>query len=148
MYALTTNGQGQPLNKLRWGQFKVANYRSDNEVIARRIIEVTMDAEGNEHLLAERMYTAGGFAKIEEFDAAIVDYAKELGIGEERVHFLDRYDRRNVPRPLETGDLIYRDSALPEIAPPMVSAPQLSAGTAMASAAHFVAFTPMLRTGT
>ncbi len=146
LYAESTNGSGQPLNKLLWGQFKLANYVMDGEVMARRMLEVTRDGEGIEHLLVERSYTAGGFAGFAQFDEDIIKHARELGIDQDRVHFLDRHEKRPVPNPLATGALMYRDSGLPEIHPAMTMpfrpVPFTPAPTAMMSARV------MLRTGT
>jgi hypothetical protein len=109
----SVNERGEPVNRVRWGQFKVANYVMDGNVTARRLLEVTMDADGREHLLVECLYVGGAFPREVEFNEAIIRYATELGISRDRVHFLNR-DGLNVPLPLSTGDLIYRDSALPE----------------------------------
>lgn len=117
LYSMFTNGSGQPLNKILWGQFKVANYEVDGQIVARRLIEATMDLGGAEHLLVERLYVAGSFARIKEFDQAIVEHADEMGIPRERVHFLDRSHPKGVPAPLRTGAEIYRDSRLGEIDP-------------------------------
>ncbi|MFA4971118.1 MAG: hypothetical protein WC683_00800 [bacterium] len=146
LYAESTNGSGQPLNKLLWGQFKLANHIMDGEIMARRMLEVTRDEEGREHLLVERAYTAGGFAGLAEFDEDIVEHARGIGIERDRVHFLDRHEERPVPAPLATGAQMYRDSGLAEVNPaftnpfrPMIPAtasmPMMSAGM-------------MLRTGT
>ncbi|MBN1283442.1 MAG: hypothetical protein JXA24_06705 [Proteobacteria bacterium] len=146
LYADSTNGRGQPLNKLMWGQFKLANHIIDGEVMARRMLEVTRDEEGREHLLVERAYTAGGFARLAEFDEDIVEHAQGLGIGRARVHFLDRHEKRPKPSPLATGAVMYRDSMLPEINPAFAMpfrplAPSVAAVPMMSAAA-------MLRTGT
>jgi hypothetical protein len=120
LYSANTNGRGQPLNKLLWGQFKVANYRIDNEVVARRMLEVTRDKDGAEHLLVERLYNAGGFARLKEFDEDIVEHAEFLGIARERVHFVHGFRRLRAPKPLATGAEIYRDSRLEEVDPALM----------------------------
>lgn len=114
--------------------------------MARRMLEVTRDVEGIEHLLVERAYTAGGFARLAEFDEDIVEHARGLGIDRERVHFLDRHEERPVPNPLATGALMYRDSGLPEINPVFTSPfrPLSPAVTAM----PMMSARMMLRTGT
>jgi|GEM_PF-3772726 len=144
LYAESTNGKGQPLNKLLWGQFKLANYVMDGEVVARRMLEVTRDEEGREHLLAERAYTAGGFAGLADFDEDIVEHARGLGIDRDRVHFLDRHERRQIPLPLATGALMYRDSGLGEVNPAMMKPFQMLPVTAM----PMMSARMMLRTGT
>jgi hypothetical protein len=99
---------GQPLNRVRWGQFKVANFKVGGEVVARSLVEVTMDKQGNEHLIVEGTYAVVVFRYDAEVDAAILRFASERGIARERVHFAERGDYG--PDPLETGDHIYRDS--------------------------------------
>lgn len=116
LYSEGTNGLGQPINKIIWGQFKIANYEIDGQIVARHLLEATMDVDGNIHLRVERMYVAGAFTRQEQFHAAILDHAKRIGISDERVHFLDRISE-DVPLPLKTGDKIYRDSGEEEFDP-------------------------------
>jgi hypothetical protein len=116
-YSDDTNGRGQPLNKIRWGQFKVANYIIDGEVVARKLLEVTMDEEGNEHLLVGMPYVAGSFRRLHELDGAIEEYAAGVGIPSDRIHPLDSENTENVPLPLRTGNEIYRDAKLDELDP-------------------------------
>jgi hypothetical protein len=116
-YSDDTNVRGQPLNKIRWGQFKVANYIIDGEKVARRTLEVTMDEEGREHLLVSTLYVAGSFLRLEELDGAIEEYAVSVGIPSDRVHMLDRENKSKVALPLRTGDEIYRDEELDELDP-------------------------------
>jgi len=105
----SVNLLGQPINKIRHGQFKVANWEIDGIVYARRLIEITIDEQGREHLLVDRLYTAGGFGRVREFKQEIFDYAAFLGIDPFRVHFND-LNRAGSPSPLNTKDPIYRDS--------------------------------------
>jgi len=92
----------------------------DGEVMARRMLEVTRDDDGAEHILVERPYFAGGFARLAQFDEDIVEHARDLGIGRDRVHFLDRHSRGGVPNPLWTGAEMYRDSGLSEVNPALM----------------------------
>ncbi|MBN1283581.1 MAG: hypothetical protein JXA24_07415 [Proteobacteria bacterium] len=131
LYSKNTNGRGQPLNKLIWGQFRLANHVIDGEVVARRMLEVTLDGQGLEHLLAERPYIAGGFAGLADLDADILEHAQSIGITADRVHFLDRHEMRRIPAPLATGALIYRDSGLSEIEPALTMPFRPFARTAM-----------------
>lgn len=102
------NDEGQPIHRLLHGQFKVANWAVDERVVARRLVEITVDPQtGREHLLVDRLYTAGGFVRADDFASQILAYAKSLGIESSRVHFNGDDE---APAPLATGDLIYRDS--------------------------------------
>lgn len=104
------NRQGQPIHRILHGQFKVANWEIDGTVAARRLLEVTVDEEGGEHLLVERLYTYGGFGRVEEFEREILCYAETLGISVKRVHFSDKLSQKSAPAALRTGDEIYRDT--------------------------------------
>lgn len=104
------NQKGEPIHRMLHGQFKVANWEIDGSVMARRLLEVTVDEERNEHLLVERLYNVGGFGRVAEFRTQILQYAGSLGIEESRVHFSDEDSLKTAPKVLETGDPIYRDS--------------------------------------
>ncbi|MDO8518927.1 MAG: hypothetical protein Q7T11_02045 [Deltaproteobacteria bacterium] len=104
------NLEGEPLNRLLHGQFKVANWVIDGMVMARRLIEITVDPMGQEHFLVERLYMRGGFARVKDFRKAIIDYARHLGIHPTRVHFNDEVSLATAPKPLAPGDTIYRDT--------------------------------------
>ncbi len=112
------NVEGEPLTRILWGQFKVANFLIDGEVAARRMIEATRDAEGQEHLRVEHVYVAGSFVYGDAFVQMIERYAEGVGIPKERVHFLDRPEGIVAPPPLKTGDPVYRDSGGVEVDPP------------------------------
>lgn len=105
-----TNENGQPLNRIRWGQIKVANYVMDGKIVARRMVEVTLDRQGRPHLLVDLEHSAGAFIRAKEFGNAIIRYAAEMGIPKDRVHLAGRMNLSNSPPPKLTGDWIYRDS--------------------------------------
>ncbi|OGQ04757.1 MAG: hypothetical protein A3F82_08125 [Deltaproteobacteria bacterium RIFCSPLOWO2_12_FULL_44_12] len=104
------NEKGEPIHRILHGQFKVANWEIDNVVMARRLLEVTIDETGKEHLLVERLYSVGGFGRVKEFRSEILKYAKGLGIDESSVHFSDEDSFETAPKALKTGDRIYRDT--------------------------------------
>lgn len=102
------NASGEPLNRALHGAFKIAKVVSkDGAVLARRIVEVRIDKNGNEHLLVHRLYAAGGFSEGAELDAKIREYGKGLGIAPERIHFSD--DGSAFPPPPNERSSIYYD---------------------------------------
>ena len=110
LYTDSTNGEGQPLNRIKHGQFKVANYLADNRVVARRYLEIARDEKGNVYLLVAGLKTNGAFVS-NRFDQDIVEYARSIRIPRERVAF--QGESLNLPVPLtlvsrETGDWIVR----------------------------------------
>ncbi|MDO8526946.1 MAG: hypothetical protein Q7T03_04565 [Deltaproteobacteria bacterium] len=104
------NEHGEPIHRMIHGQFKIANWEMDGTIVARRLIEVTVDANGHEHILVERLYSSGGFARVDAFHQVILEYAFSLGIPSDRVHFADQSQSEKIPAPLKNGDNIYRDS--------------------------------------
>ena len=108
-YAVTTNGRGQPINRLLHGQFKIANYRVDEVIVARRLLEITRDEKGQLHLLVDRLYTDGSFIAIQNLTYGILGYATALEITPEHVHFEETSSTLDV-KVMDTGDEIYRDT--------------------------------------
>ena len=141
---LWVDAEGQPLHRMMHGQFKVANWIIDGEVMARRLIEITLDGKGRTHLLVEELYSAGGFGHVQEFREHIVSYAENiLGLSSDHVHFSDE-DISKAPPPLNNGDRIYRDTFLE----PGPSLNEVRTRTASFAPTAPVPAQPQRRTGT
>jgi hypothetical protein len=96
---------------LMLGQFKLANWVMDDTVVARRKLEITLDSEGQPHLLVENLYTGGRFARAVEFKEQILIYARDqLGLQPEQVHFSDDASRLTAPLALKSSRKVYRDT--------------------------------------
>lgn len=109
LWDLDSNGRGQPLNRVRYGQFKTSIYEIGGHIVARRLLEVTRDTQGKPVLLAHRLYSDARFASENSFREQILSYANdELGIDASRVYFAED-GPNNVPAPIETEGEIYRD---------------------------------------
>jgi hypothetical protein len=116
LFSEYTNGNGQPLNRIRLGQFKVANYWVDGTVVARRAVELTRNRQGEAVLIADRLYAAGGFVAAERFKGEIIAYAQGIGIREQNVFFAEAGEKDDLVV-LDTRDEIYRDTRFPSIDP-------------------------------
>ncbi|MCE9625617.1 MAG: hypothetical protein K8R69_09245, partial [Deltaproteobacteria bacterium] len=67
LWDFESNGRGQPLNRIRYGQFKTAVYRVDQQILARRLVELTRNESGEAVLLVHRLYADGRFASAPSF---------------------------------------------------------------------------------
>lgn len=101
------NLRGEPLNLIRLGQFKVANYLIEGVVTARRIVEISLDHSGQLCLLAERIHPEK-YGKDSELRGKIYCYAEELGISRQRVFFAEDASIQNAPQAFAAD--VYRDT--------------------------------------
>jgi hypothetical protein len=102
------NERGQPLNRILHGQFKIVNFIADGQIVARRLLEVTRNAKGEEVLLIHFLYSNERFWFGEIFDQALKNYAHEIGVQESNKFFAEKGEE-GVPLSMDTGDEVHRD---------------------------------------
>ncbi|MBF0216559.1 MAG: HEAT repeat domain-containing protein [Candidatus Omnitrophica bacterium] len=107
------NKNGQLINRIRYGQFKLAQHLIGNTVVIRTHVEVTLDGDGKPVLLVETFYQHLQIPFDEEvFRDEITRYAASIGI--DRIYWAEKPEDPQVvnednPRPLTIGPELYRD---------------------------------------
>jgi hypothetical protein len=112
------NKDGRPLARILLGQLKLAEYRREGKVLARSVVEVTVDPVTRKlALLGERIYRSFGTSDADEFERGIYRYAASLGIEKNEVFLADQIQNLGQvvsrPNPLPEEFRIYRDTIRP-----------------------------------
>ncbi|UCD55175.1 MAG: HEAT repeat domain-containing protein [Candidatus Omnitrophota bacterium] len=120
------NKDGQLINRILHGQFKLAQYLIGNTVIARTHLETTTE-DGKPVLLVEEIYQHI-FIPYDrnQFEREILKYASSIGI--KTIHWSQapqkiQYEQRPNPPPVSIEEALYRDTRIfnyaTDIEPPM-----------------------------
>ncbi|MBN1354622.1 MAG: HEAT repeat domain-containing protein [Candidatus Omnitrophica bacterium] len=108
------NKDGQLINRIRNGQFKLAQYLIGNTVIARAHLEVTLDERKDSVLLVEKIYQHLSIPYDSgRFESEIMKYASNIGI--KKIYWSNEPEdikttREDNPAPLKVEGAIHRDT--------------------------------------
>jgi hypothetical protein len=116
-FGINPNADGRPLARALLPQLKLAELRVGGKVLLRSLIEVTVKKVDGRPVLALLVHeTFSHFidaSHMKNFNKALKEYARGLGISENDVHFTDSPGIEPLPEKYR----IYRDSFRPKLSP-------------------------------